>query len=81
MSCAACSTPKTQNSSVVIETRTVLITPPASLLADPPPPDLKKVTTTRDVLDNADQFQLAYENALAQLRILREWYKSQVDKK
>lgn len=81
MSCVACSTLKTQNTPVIVETKTVLIVPPPALLADPPPPDLKKVVTTRDIVDNSEQFQMAFENALAQLKLLREWYKSQGDKK
>lgn len=75
--CVACSTTKTPDTSVLIKTETVLLLPPDTLLADPIKPEIKHVVTTRDILDNSDSFELAYQKAAEQIRILREWFKSQ----
>ncbi len=65
------------DTSVVVQTKIELLEPPAALLADPAKPELKHVVITRDILDNSDAFEFAYEKAVEQIRLLREWFKSQ----
>ncbi len=78
MTCAACSTPKIP--STIVQTKIEHIYPPGSLLTEPAAPVIKHVVTNRDILDNSDAFAQAYENAVAQIKALRDWYKSQVAK-
>lgn len=72
LSLAACSTNKMPDT--VLKTEVKILQPPMQLFRDPPPPNLKHVVISNDILDNSDAFALAYEQAVEQIRIIREWY-------
>jgi hypothetical protein len=62
---------------VLIQTKTESILPPDVLLIEPAKPEIKYVVTTRDIVENSDAFERAYLLAVDQIRVLREWVKSQ----
>lgn len=77
MNCVACSTLGQQSQEPIIKTQVQKVQPPPQMLADPQQPTIKPVAVTRDVLDNSDAWQAAFDHAVAQIRVLREWYRGQ----
>lgn len=61
----------------LVKTEIQVVSPPADLFTEPAPPVIVNVVTQRDILDNSDQFEAAWQRALIKLKAARDWFSAQ----